>query len=166
MSKSKCHCFKKTIKIFDIFASTISFTINNGYRYHSFIGGLLFIFFFIIAILYTIYCFYGFITRKNIDFIYARKILETGTTINLKEVYFNLGFGLQAFGTGDDYTFPNEDYFKYEMQFVEWIGNNDFVKKTVELKNSEKEDFNNLKNFFFDNGGVRKLLCPIISENL
>ena len=166
MSKSKCHCFKKTIKIFDIFASTISFTINNGYRYHSFIGGLLFIFFFMIAIVYSIYCAYGFLTRKNIDFIYARKVLETGSTINLKEVSFNLGFGLQTFGTGEDYIFPNEDYFNYNMEFIDWIGEDTFIKKKVDLKPCEKEDFNNMVNYFFENNGVQNLLCPIVDDSL
>ena len=166
MSKSKCHCFKKTIKIFDIFASTISFTINNGYRYHSFIGGLLFIFFFMIAIVYSIYCTYGFLTRKNIDFIYARKVLETGSTINLKEVSFNLGFGLQTFGTGGDYIFPNEDYFNYNMEFIDWIGDDVFIKKKVDLKPCEKEDFNNMVNYFFETNGVQNLLCPIVDDSL
>jgi hypothetical protein len=119
-----------------------------------------------IAIVYSIYCAYGFLTRKNIDFIYARKVLETGSTINLKEVSFNLGFGLQTFGTGEDYIFPNEDYFNYNMEFIDWIGEDTFIKKKVDLKPCEKEDFNNMVNYFFENNGVQNLLCPIVDDSL
>ena len=105
MVESKCHKIKKCIKRLDFFGSLITFTINNEYRYHSFIGGCLFIISIIISILYSFYCFWNFIGRNKIDFIYSRKIIESNPSINLKEINFNFAFGLQKFGNRGIYKF-------------------------------------------------------------
>ena len=165
---SLCHRIKKNIKRFDFFSTTITFTMNNEYRFHSFIGGLLFIIFIIIALLYSFYCAWGFFKRKNIDFIFARKIVESGPSINLRETDFNLGFGIQKFNSGEDYVFPNIDYFSYKMEFVDWNGNEEKNKKRSEipLKLCEKSDFKNRVDSIFDNKGINKLYCPVIDDNL
>ena len=166
--KRVCHSIKKVIKRCDFLSSTISFTINNEHRYHSFIGGLLFIIFTIIALLYSIYCAWGFLTRKNIDFIYARKIVQYGPSINLREVSFNFGFGLKKFGNGAIYTYPNKDYFTYSVEFIDWIGDDDgnIYKTNVPIKSCEKTDFYNIVDSIFESNNVHSLYCPIIDEDL
>ena len=166
--KSICHSIKKVIKRCDFISSPISFTINNEYRYHSFIGGLLFIIFTIITLLYSIYCAWGFLKRKNIDFIYARKIVQSGPSINLREVSFNFGFGLKTFGNGAIYTYPNKDYFTYSAEFIDWIGDDDgtFSKTNIPLKLCEKSDFFNNVDYIFESNNIHSLFCPIIDDNL
>ena len=166
--KSICHSIKKVIKRCDFISSPISFTINNEYRYHSFIGGLLYIIFTIITLLYSIYCAWGFLKRKNIDFIYARKIVQSGPSINLREVSFNFGFGLKKFGNGAIYTYPNKDYFTYSVEFIDWIGDDDgnIYKTNVPIKSCEKTDFYNIVDSIFESNNVHSLYCPIIDEDL
>jgi hypothetical protein len=166
--KSICHSIKKVIKRCDFISSPISFTINNEYRYHSFIGGLLYIIFTIITLLYSIYCAWGFLKRKNIDFIYARKIVQSGPSINLREVSFNFGFGLKTFGNGAIYTYPNKDYFTYSVEFIDWIGDEygSLYKTNVPLKSCEKDDFYNIIDYIFESNNIHSLYCPVISKDL
>ena len=168
MVESKCHKIKKCIKRLDFFGSLITFTINNEYRYHSFIGGCLFIISIIISILYSFYCFWNFIGRNKIDFIYSRKIIESNPSINLKEINFNFAFGLQKFGNGGIYTFPNKDYFTYSMELIDWIGDNEgeMFSTNINLKKCEKEDFNNMVDYVFYSNDINTMLCPIITNDL
>ena len=105
MVESRYHKIKKCIKYLDLFDSLITFTINNEYKYHSFIGVCLFIISIIISLLYSFYCFWNFISINKIDFIYSRKIIESNRSINLKEINFNFVFGLQKFGNRGVYKF-------------------------------------------------------------
>ena len=168
MVESLCHKIKKSIKRLDLFGSLITFTINNEYRYHSFIGGCLFIISIIITLLYSFYCFWNFINRNKIDFIYSRKIIEKNPSINLKEINFNFAFGLQKFGNGGIYKFPNKDYFTYSMELIDWIGDNEgeMFSTNVQLKKCEKEDFNNMVDYVFYSNDLNTMLCPIITNDL
>ena len=49
--------------------------------------------FVIVTIIYVTYCSYGFLSRKNVDFIYTNKILETAPFVDLESSQFNLAFG-------------------------------------------------------------------------
>ena len=168
MVESRCHKIKKCIKRLDLFGSLITFTINNEYRYHSFIGGCLFIISIIISLLYSFYCFWNFISRNKIDFIYSRKIIESNPNINLKEINFNFAFGLQKFGNGGIYKFPNKDYFTYSMELIDWIGDNEgeMFSTNINLKKCEKEDFNNMVDYVFYSNDLNTMLCPIITNDL
>ena len=50
---------------------------------------------FLFRLFFTIYLGVLFVKRKNIDFIYSNKILNSNPYINLSEAHFHFDFGLQ-----------------------------------------------------------------------
>ena len=86
---------KKIIKYCDLFGTKITFQINDEFEYKSLIGGITTIIYTIMAVSYVLYNFSHFIMKKNIDFIYSNKILETGPIINLTKTKFYFALGLQ-----------------------------------------------------------------------
>ena len=129
-----CHNFQKIIKKFDYFGTFVTFRINDEIEYKSIVGGLTSLIFFILSILYTIYVGLSFIKRENIEFIFSNKIIEKQPFINLTEVGFNMGFGIQyqdnALSAIDDF----KDYLNYSLILKEWIGEDTIIKYPFGLK--------------------------------
>ena len=168
MGKCTLHCVKKFIKRLDFLGSAITFTINNEYRYHSFIGGILFIISLLISLLYIFYCSWEFFRRNNVEFIYSTKIVSNDPLIDLKNINFSFAFGLQKFGNGGIYKFPNKDYFTYSMELIDWIGDNEgeFFDTKINLKTCEKEDFGNMVDYVFYSNDLNTMLCPILTNDI
>ena len=86
----KCQkCFKGAIKACDGFGTFITFRINDDIEYKSLIGGCCTILFVIITVIYTTYCCSSFFSRKNVDFIFTNKIVQTDPHINLTAFQFS-----------------------------------------------------------------------------
>ena len=75
--------FKHLIRYCDIFGILVTFRINDKVKYKSIDGGVISLIFFVYSIFFTIYLGIPFIKRKNIDFIYSNKIIESQPFINL-----------------------------------------------------------------------------------
>ena len=160
-----CHYTKKIIKQCDYFGTFVTFRINDEIEYKSIVGGLTSITFFILAILYTLYVGIPFIKRENIDFIFSNKIVEKEPYINLTEVGFNMGFGIQY---QDDATPAIDDfieYYNYSLMLKEWIGEDTIIEFPFGLKSCTHSDFFNLLNDTFDLNELEKMLCPILNES-
>ena len=141
-----CHNTKKIIKQCDYFGTFVTFRINDEIEYKSIVGGLTSIIFFILAILYTLYVGIPFIKRENIDFIFSNKIVEKEPYINLSEIGFNMGFGIQY---QDDATPAIDDfieYYNYSLMLKEWIGEDTIIEFPFGLKSCTHSDFLNLVN--------------------
>ena len=113
MGKNCCKTIKKIIKECDCFGTFISFRINDEIEYKSLIGGFSTIIFTSFALAYTIYVSYYFISRKNVDLIYSNKIIQSNPKVNLTQLEFNFGFGLQYQSNGESAI--NLKYFKYNL---------------------------------------------------
>ena len=129
-----CHNNQKIIKKFDYFGTFVTFRINDEIEYKSIVGGLTSLIFFILSILYTIYVGLAFIKRENIKFIFSNKIIEKQPFINLTDVGFNMGFGIQyqdnALSAIDDF----KNYLNYPLILKEWIGEDTIIKFPFGLK--------------------------------
>ena len=160
-----CHNIQKIIKKFDCFGTFVTFRINDEIEYKSIVGGLTSIMFFILAISYTLYVGIPFIKRENIDFIFSNKIVEKEPYINLSEIGFNMGFGIQY---QDDATPAIDDfieYYNYSLMLKEWIGEDTIIEFPFGLKSCTHSDFLNLVNDTFDLNQLEKMLCPILNES-
>ena len=162
----KCQkCFKGAIKACDGFGTFITFRINDDIEYKSIIGGCSTILFVIITIIYTTYCCSSFFSRKNVDFIFTNKIVETDPQINLTSSHFNLAFGVQYSEDAMSAIKNTSQYFTYKMNIVEWIGDDDLVAYPFSFKQCEPSDFYNVVDEAFENNDIGQYICPDFFNN-
>ena len=161
-----CKKFGKIIKKCDNFGTFVTFRINNEIEYKSVVGGITTILFLILSISYTIYVGIPFVTRKNIEFIYSHKILETQPYINLTRVNFNLAFGIQYIDDALTAIYDGKDYFNFSIKIKEWIGVDEIYEFPFGLKPCTHSDFFDLVNESFDMNNVNGMLCPILNESV
>ena len=125
--------------------------------------------FVIVTIIYVTYCSYGFLSRKNVDFIYTNKILETAPFVDLESSQFNLAFGIQFTDPNIEGVTPAltylKDYFEYTMTIIEWVGEDDITTYDFGFKNCEKSDFYNAVDRAFDINLLDELICPVLNES-
>src|SRR5574344_576545 len=88
-------CFKSAIKECDCFGTFITFRMGNDLGYKSLIGGCSSIIYLIITVIYVFYMSVDFLTRKNVEFIFSNKVVESGPFVNLTDTKFNFAFGVQ-----------------------------------------------------------------------
>ena len=88
-------CIKRIIKQCDIFGILITFKIKNEDQYQSIHGGIASLIFIMFTLFYVLYQGIPFITRKNLEFIFSNKILDSKPSINLIDAHFYFGFGLR-----------------------------------------------------------------------
>ena len=162
----KCQkCFKGAIKACDGFGTFITFRINDDIEYKSIIGGCSTILFVIITVIYTTYCCSSFFSRKNVDFIFTNKIVETDPQINLTSSHFNLAFGVQYSEDAMSAIENTSQYFTYKMNIVEWIGDDDLVAYPFSFKQCEPSDFYNVVDEAFENNDIGQYICPDFFNN-
>ena len=162
----KCQkCFKGAIKACDGFGTFITFRINDDIEYKSIIGGCSTILFVIITVIYTTYCCSSCFSRKNVDFIFTNKIVETDPQINLTSSHFNLAFGVQYSEDAMSAIENTSQYFTYKMNIVEWIGDDDLVAYPFSFKQCEPSDFYNVVDEAFENNDIGQYICPDFFNN-
>ena len=162
MGKKCCKTIKKIIKECDCFGTFISFRINDDIEYKSLIGGFSTIIFTTFALAYTLYVSYYFISRKNVDLIYSNKIIQSNPKVNLTQLEFNFGFGLQYQSDGESAV--NLKYFKYNLSLCSWTDDEQLVYTNIPYRLCEKKDFFNIVNESFDIVGLGDMLCPELSN--
>ena len=162
MGKKCCKTIKKIIKECDCFGTFISFRINDDIEYKSLIGGFSTIIFTTFALAYTLYVSYYFISRKNVDLIYSNKIIQSNPQVNLTQLEFNFGFGLQYQSDGESAV--NLKYFKYNLSLCSWTDDEQLVYTNIPYRLCEKKDFFNIVNESFDIVGLGDMLCPELSN--
>ena len=162
----KCQkCFKGAIKACDGFGTFITFRINDDIEYKSLIGGCCTILFVIITVIYTTYCCSSFFSRKNVDFIFTNKIVQTDPHINLTACHFNLAFGVQYSSDAASAVNETQKYFSYKMNVIEWIGDDDLVEYPFSFKQCEASDFYNVVDEAFETNDIGQYICPDFYNN-
>ena len=157
----KCQkCLKSAIKACDGFGTFITFRINDDIEYKSLIGGCSTILFVIITVIYTTYCCSGFFSRKNADFIFTNKIVQTDPQINLTSSHFNVAFGVQYSEDAMSAIENTSLYFTYKMNIVEWVGDDDLIAYPFSFKQCEASDFYNVVDEAFENNDIGQYICP------
>ena len=162
----KCQkCLKSAIKACDGFGTFITFRINDDIEYKSLIGGCSTILFVIITVIYTTYCCSGFFSRKNVDFIFTNKIVQTDPQINLTSSHFNVAFGVQYSEDAMSAIENTSLYFTYKMNIVEWVGDDDLIAYPFSFKQCEASDFYNVVDEAFENNDIGQYICPDFFNN-
>jgi len=160
--KKKCSCIYKKINLFSTY---ISFHINNSHSFRSIFGGLITIVFLFIVISFISYHTFIFIFKLKIEYIHSNTIANNCPFINLTDIKFNLGFGLQFTINGTNAFESYKKYFDYSMNINEWFGGPSTIKNyKLNLKYCDINDFDYHVNDTFYNIKLNKFYCPIIDD--
>ena len=160
--KKKCSCIYKKINLFSTY---ISFHINNSHSFRSIFGGLITLIFLFIMISFISYHFYIFIFKLKLEYIHSNTIVDNCPFINLTDIKFNLGFGLQFTLNGTNAFESYKKYLDYSMVINEWFGGPSSIKKyEFKLKYCDINDFDYDVNDTFYNIKLNKFYCPIIND--
>ena len=159
-------CLKNFIRFCDIFGILVTFRINNKIKYRSIDGGIATIIFLIYSIFFAIYLGIPFIKRKNIDFIYSNKIVQSQPYINLTDSNFSLAFGIQYPINLSSAINDFEKYFNYSMILKEVIEKTSIKNYPIELKYCLLSDFNGIINSSFYMNNIDKMFCPVLNNSL
>ena len=81
----KCK-LKKFFKRFDYFGVEFNFHYKSKDKYHSLTGGIAFLIYLIISIVYILFSFVSFIKRENLSVIYYDILTDEAKTINFKQI--------------------------------------------------------------------------------
>ena len=161
----KCQkCFKRAIKACDCFGTFITFRMGEDIEYKSLIGGCSTILFVFITVIYASYCCSSFFSRKNVDFIFTNKIVQSDPSINLTDCHFTLAFGVQFSEDAMPAVEETKDFFTYSMNIVEWIGDDDLVTYPFSFKTCETSDFYSMVDESFETNDLGGMICPVIDE--
>ena len=132
---------KRIIKECDLFGTLITFQINNDYDYKSLMGGISTIIYSLIAGAYILYMSLRFILRKEVNFIYSNKILDSGPYVNLYDIGFNIAFGVRYSSNGKPANEDTKKYLYYKFYSIVWVKDTDKEHTQIGIKNCSVNDF-------------------------
>ena len=158
--------FKHIIRFCDIFGILVTFRINDKVKYKSIDGGVISIIFFAYSIFFLIYLGIPFIKRKNIDFIYSNKIIESEPFINLTETHFNLAFGIQFQRNSSPAMNTFLNYFNYSIIIKESTDRNSLNNIKLGIKKCEYSNFKDILNQSFYRNNIDDMYCPILNNSI
>ena len=151
--------FKNFIKKCDYFGIQFNFHYKTKEKYHTFLGGIIFIIFLIISILYVIINLISLLKKENMSIISYK--MQTPTTLPINFLNYSLthAFGIKC--SGPDSIIEN-DYFTIEANQViltqkEGIVN--YEKNSLNFDFCTKEDFYNKFNESVDEYGLNLRYC-------
>ena len=160
--KKKCSSLYKKINLFPTY---ITFHFDNSHSFRSIFGGIITIIFLFVIVTFFSYHAYVFLFKLKIEYIHSNTIVDNCPFINLTNIKFNLGFGLQFTINGSNAFDSYKKYFDYSMSINEWIGGPSHIKKYIfKLKYCDIKDFDYDVNDTFYNIKLNKFYCPIINE--
>ena len=156
---------KRIIKSCDIFGILIAFKIKNEDQYQSIHGGIASIIFIMFTLFYILYQGIPFVTRKNLEFIFSNKILDSKPSINLIDAHFYFGFGLRYQYNSSPAIDDSKKYFNYSILLTELDeGVNNKQNFHLGIKKCTKSDFLNDVNSTFEQNEINEMFCPILND--
>ncbi len=159
-----CKFSKQIIKGIDCFGTLITFRINNDIEYKSLMGGISTIIFFLVASTYITYMSYYFVTRKNVDFIFSKKIINDQPLVNLTKIGYRFAFGLQYTLDDSSAILNTSKYFNYSITEIQIFNSKTYIETPIKIKLCEESDFRNAVNRTFKLRGLSKMYCPILNN--
>ena len=138
------NCFMLFLKTFDYFGVNFSFKIKDREKYQSSFGGLVFILFLALVIVYIVITFQIFLRREVYTINNSITVLKPAPQIGFQNNSFSLAISL----VNDDDTFPDPSILNYfNLSITNTILQNSFKTKTlIPKKNCELTDFFNQLN--------------------
>ena len=105
--------------------------------------------------------------RKNIEFIYSNKIVQTQPYVNLTESEFNFAFGIQYQNDSTPALNDFEKYFHYSIILIESNDKEQINKYPFGIKKCVYENsFQEVYNQSFYKNNMNSMLCPIINSTV
>ena len=157
---------KRIIKECDLFGTFITFQINNDYDYKSLMGGISTIIYSLIAGAYILYMSLRFILRKEVNFIYSNKILDSGPYVNLYDIGFNIAFGVRYSSNGKPANLDTQKYLYYKFYSIVWVKDTDKQYTTIGIKNCTVDDFpKSVEESYYENK-IDSMLCPVLNKSM
>ncbi len=152
---------KNLIKKIDIFGIIVSFNIDFENKYKSIYGGIGTLILFAFSISVTLILGFPFFQRKNIEFIYSNKIVQTQPYINLTKAHFKFGFGIQYQSNALPAINDFNNYFNYSIIVKEWIDKDIIIESSFGLKKCNYSHFLNIDYEKFTMNHINEMFCPI-----
>ena len=156
------------IKRIDCFGTFITFRVDDQIEYKSIIGGIFTLVYALFAILFITMMSVNFVGRKNINFIYSKKIVQK-PFLNLTGIDFNFAFGAQFSKSALPAIKNSSKYFYYSLNIVEYISSNNktgkdnIIRTPIGYRRCEINDFPQLGEHYFLND-LNYMICPIINS--
>ena len=160
MRKSFYQKCRTKIKQFDYFGVQFFFHYKDYKKYQSLIGGISFIIYLLIGIIYISINLNGFINRKNYNIIFYDKQIDKTHQIQFSNYSSIFSYGVECDDITDSEIF---DYISLELNYVIINKTDGIFLKTKYPISSElctKSDFFNQFNSSFDNNNLANYYCP------
>ena len=159
---------KKILSKFDFFGVKYSFYYKNKQKYYSATGGIAFIIFFIISLIYIIININSLFKRTSISIIYYDTPISVTDDFSFENYSTALSFGITC-GNYDEKVNPSlhNDLFYLEFKYTKLSkvkGQKNKIKKDIPIKLCKHSDFFNEYNTSFDSLGLSALYCPDFSN--
>ena len=157
----KCWNF---LKVFDYFGVKFSFRINNKPNFQSDFGGLIFLVFLIIALIYFFITFLAFWKRSVYSINYSLTINKPAKEINFTKMEFNLAYSLQY--ENDTFIDPQKLYFLNQSLVMTKSLDHKKTKDSIPHKNCESKDFfDKIQSNEFNSLNLANFTCSQIKPN-
>ena len=158
------NCFMLFLKTFDYFGVNFSFKIKDKEKYQSSFGGLIFILFLALVLIYIVITFLIFLRREVYNINNSITVIKPAPQIGFQNTSFSIGFALVY----DDDTFPDPSILNYfNLSITNTMLQNSVKTKTlIPYKKCELTDFyNQLNTSEFNFLKLSNFTCPIIDQN-
>ena len=152
---------KKIFKHFDYFGVNLTFHYKGVDKYRSSTGGLIFLFFIVLAIVYIIIMLPSFLKKKNMKLIFYEKTVDKTDNFSLVNYSSNMSFLFSCENIDKELLLS---YFSIELTYTtnKFDFNSNERKKTktqINYHNCTKSDFYNEFNETFDTNNFSNAFC-------
>ena len=154
----KCK-LNKFFKKFDYFGVEFNFHYKSKDKYHSTTGGVSFLIYLIISIIYILFSFVSFVKRENLSVIYYDILTDEAKNINFEKYSLSFAYGFSCTG----YTTETlDEYFYIVASHLKRENINGTIKKTQQrIVNNycNESDFYNILNSSFKSLKLSNYFC-------
>ena len=157
-SKKKCS-LERVLRSFDFFGESFTFRYYDEDKLASKLGGVVFIVFMLIAILYSIYNFIPFVKRENFTLQYYTMNLNNTEAIQLAEAPTALAIGITDNIMNNNTQYNISDLFELNVGFITKRKNGTKTKIILDKHNCDNIDFYNLHQKSFEESKIDELNC-------
>ena len=158
---------KRLVKQCDYFGVGLTFNYQSEKKYKSVWGGIVFLLFILLSVIYSIISIIQFIMERPITFIYYKKIIPETDVFNLNEYKTGIAFKVECDYTNLNlYEIQNLLSIKMEWRSTELINGKRVRNHTqIQLRKCNYNDFYNLLNDSMDEHDLlNNSLCPEINN--
>ena len=150
---------ERVLRSFDFFGESFTFRYYDEDKHASKLGGVVFIVFMLIAILYSIYNFIPFVKRENFTLQYYTMNLNNTEAIQLAEAPTALAIGITDNIMNNNTQYNISDLFELNVGFITKRKNGTKTKIILDKHNCDNIDFYNLHQKSFEESKIDELNC-------